>query len=235
MRRKPYAPHEGPIISREEARALGLTRFFTGETCKHGHLSQRTTSNGGCIECNGITNRALYRTESPERRQRRLITTLAWIEVRKEERLAYGREWARANKARKREHQIANRERLNMLAREARARNPELANARAARYARSPKGKLNSRAGSLRRYARSRGAEGTYDAEDIQRIGNRQKWKCYWCGKPSKHDFHVDHIVPLAKGGSNSPNNLAIACPPCNRRKNATDPIEYARRIGRLI
>jgi hypothetical protein len=39
----------------------------------------------------------------------------------------------------------------------------------------------------------------------------------------------IDHVVPLARGGSNDPDNLALACPHCNRRKSesvtATDPV----------
>jgi len=31
----------------------------------------------------------------------------------------------------------------------------------------------------------------------------------------------VDHLVPLAQGGSDTPDNLALACFHCNRRKSA--------------
>jgi len=39
------------IISRAEARAAGAKRYFTGKPCKHGHLSERRTSNGQCVAC----------------------------------------------------------------------------------------------------------------------------------------------------------------------------------------
>src|SRR5262252_2778879 len=107
---KPYADYSGPIVTRAEAKAIGQTRFFTGKPCKHGHLSQRTTCNGACIRCNALTMYALYRIESPERRQKRLVITLAWRAEHREECLAYGREHARANKAKQRARQIANRE-----------------------------------------------------------------------------------------------------------------------------
>jgi hypothetical protein len=46
---KPFLPYEGPLVTREQAKALGLTRFFPGSRCrKAGHLSQRMMSNGGC-------------------------------------------------------------------------------------------------------------------------------------------------------------------------------------------
>jgi len=39
------------IISRKDAKAKGLTRYFTNKICKHGHLSIRLVSNGSCIDC----------------------------------------------------------------------------------------------------------------------------------------------------------------------------------------
>jgi 5-methylcytosine-specific restriction endonuclease McrA len=32
---------------------------------------------------------------------------------------------------------------------------------------------------------------------------------------------HLDHVIPWSKGGSDSPDNLVIACAPCNMRKKA--------------
>jgi hypothetical protein len=39
------------IISRAEAGALGLKRYFTGKTCKHGHICERYVSSSVCVEC----------------------------------------------------------------------------------------------------------------------------------------------------------------------------------------
>jgi 5-methylcytosine-specific restriction endonuclease McrA len=44
--------------------------------------------------------------------------------------------------------------------------------------------------------------------------------------------FTVDHIIPIAKGGTNSFDNLALACSHCNRQKGqqvrAIDPESQA-------
>jgi hypothetical protein len=40
------------IISRKDAKAAGLKRFFTGEPCKFGHVAQRLVSNRFCVTCN---------------------------------------------------------------------------------------------------------------------------------------------------------------------------------------
>ncbi|MCK9371202.1 hypothetical protein M0R04_14920 [Candidatus Dojkabacteria bacterium] len=39
------------VISRSEANQQGLKRYFTGNPCKRGHLSQRDTINGNCVMC----------------------------------------------------------------------------------------------------------------------------------------------------------------------------------------
>ena len=39
------------IISRKEAKAKGLKRYFTGKECEKHHISERQTSNGSCLKC----------------------------------------------------------------------------------------------------------------------------------------------------------------------------------------
>lgn len=39
------------LISRSEAKAAGLTRYFTGRACRQGHLCQRMVSNSDCVDC----------------------------------------------------------------------------------------------------------------------------------------------------------------------------------------
>jgi hypothetical protein len=39
------------IISRDEARAVGLKRYFTGKPCKYGHVAERWVANHECVEC----------------------------------------------------------------------------------------------------------------------------------------------------------------------------------------
>lgn len=45
------------IISRSDAKLLGLNKFFTGLPCKNGHMSERYVQSGSCQQCiNGERN-----------------------------------------------------------------------------------------------------------------------------------------------------------------------------------
>ena len=39
------------VITRKQAREQGLSHYFTGKPCKHGHIRERHTVNGACLEC----------------------------------------------------------------------------------------------------------------------------------------------------------------------------------------
>lgn len=78
------------------------------------------------------------------------------------------------------------------------------------------------------RKARARMAPGTHNAADVTAQLLRQRGRCYWCHKNVGQDYHVDHVVPLCRGGSNGPENLVIACVACNLHKRATHPMDFA-------
>jgi 5-methylcytosine-specific restriction endonuclease McrA len=74
-------------------------------------------------------------------------------------------------------------------------------------------------------------ANGTHTTEDIADQYARQNGKCYWCGTRVGDSYHVDHVIPLSRGGGNGPENLVIACPTCNFSKNARLPHEWSDKL----
>ncbi len=44
-------------ISRKDAKYLNLTRYYTGQPCKRGHIAQRLVSNYVCVECDKERNK----------------------------------------------------------------------------------------------------------------------------------------------------------------------------------
>lgn len=45
------------VVSRKVAVLAGQKHYFTGKPCKHGHVDQRYTNGGCCMECARITAR----------------------------------------------------------------------------------------------------------------------------------------------------------------------------------
>lgn len=78
------------------------------------------------------------------------------------------------------------------------------------------------------RRAREVAAEGKFTVKDIELLHVRQRGRCYWCRMKYGKKFHIDHVWPLKRGGSNGPENLVLSCPTCNLRKNAKTPMEFA-------
>lgn len=72
------------------------------------------------------------------------------------------------------------------------------------------------------------------------KIYSRDHYVCHLCQKktdPSKSVPHpnaptIDHIVPLAKGGTHEPSNVATACFRCNCRKGDRGGLEQLLLIG---
>lgn len=57
---------------------------------------------------------------------------------------------------------------------------------------------------------------------DRQVVYTRDRGTCHLCGKQvAADDFHLDHVVPLVKGGEHSYQNVRVACPTCNAIKGA--------------
>lgn len=92
-----------------------------------------------------------------------------------------------------------------------------------------------ARIGGAKRRARKRAAPGTHSRDDIAAILIRQRRRCAYCRCKLDRTFHVDHIKPLALGGSNDRRNLQMLCAPCNQSKGAKDPVSYAKGLGLLL
>jgi len=56
-------------------------------------------------------------------------------------------------------------------------------------------------------------------------ILRRDNYKCAYCGR-SDLPLTIDHILPKAKGGTDSWENLICACTLCNNKKGDRTPVE---------
>ena len=55
--------------------------------------------------------------------------------------------------------------------------------------------------------------------------------KCAYCGN-NRTRLHVEHIKPKARGGSDRPDNLTMACHPCNEKKGKLYGKELEEKLG---
>jgi hypothetical protein len=48
---------------------------------------------------------------------------------------------------------------------------------------------------------------------------------CHWCKcRLTKETATLEHIIPLARGGLDNPNNMTLACEPCNKGRGSDMP-----------
>lgn len=200
---------------RQVASAAGKTRYWSEKPCPAGHVGWRGTISRACCAC---------ATEKARARDKERANALAarWREANRE-----------AVRAACRRHNEANRQKRREQARAAYAVDPDKGRARTKAW--RQQNPESVRAHAMTRWAIKKGSAGTYTAQDVHEMVAAQKGKCINCLKPFGEKFHVDHIVPLSRGGPNIRSNLQILCPFCNISKHAADPIEWAQRNGRLL
>lgn len=206
------------LIQRADAKAQGLKTYFTGKPCPRGHIAVKQTSSKQCVECRKIIGR-IYTAKDPEKNRAK---TRAWLILNKDRATNTKRAYTAANKALLAEKKAAwgNANRTAIMARQRKwaQENPE----------KDLAPKRNYR-------ARLRRAVGTHTASDVIDILRRQKGKCAYCKVALRGKHHVDHIEPLVRGGANYRANLQALCKSCNMRKNGSDPIEFAQKLGMLL
>lgn len=86
-----------------------------------------------------------------------------------------------------------------------------------------------------KRRARLREVGGALSKGLAERLIKLQRGKCACCRQPLGTDYHLDHIMPLALGGTNTDDNIQLLCKKCNLQKNAKHPIDFMQKRGFLL
>lgn len=68
-----------------------------------------------------------------------------------------------------------------------------------------------------------------------EKLFKLQKGRCACCGLPLCDDYHLDHIMPLALGGSNTDENIQLLRKQCNNQKYAKHPVDFMQERGFLL
>lgn len=68
---------------------------------------------------------------------------------------------------------------------------------------------------------------------NAERFSRRDVWErdgniCLYCEDELTYDsWHMDHFVPISRGGKHSMANCVVSCQPCNNRKANKMPEEF--------
>lgn len=94
------------IITRDEAIQLGLRRYFTGNPCVHGHMSERVVSTRVCAECKYINktarnqtahSKAVNKAHYLKHRERNLVYRRTYYRNNKQRHGVLRKAWVKAN------------------------------------------------------------------------------------------------------------------------------------------
>jgi 5-methylcytosine-specific restriction endonuclease McrA len=178
-----------------------------------------------CYACEAINQR----TRSPEAKKAATDRWKAANPERYREQCKRSREKHKERRKKNWRDWYARNRDITMAAQEARRRaDPEAYNAKVrARYARDP-GPFKAQ--YHRRRALLMGAEATLTKEQWRSILELFGHRCAYC-QEKRQRLTQDHVLPLARGGGHTYENVVPACRPCNSRKQARTPAEAGMKI----
>lgn len=197
------------------------TEYFRQSKSKSGNFHFRRT----CRKCEASSAVDYYYANQAERQKYGRRYHEVNFERDAERKRQRTKEWREANPERAKEGKhnayIKNRDHYKAKADKWRKENYD-------RYMETSRARLAAnpaiwKVAKSKRRALKRLVGGTYSRDDLHMLYNEQEGRCAYCGITLfwsiKGDIHVDHVIPLSRGGSNSPDNLALACQRCNCSK----------------
>ena len=133
--------------------------------------------------------------ETAQQRIKRLESKRVLREKTSVARLAYAREYALKNKDKRKE------------------------------WAQSKNGKLSNANKAHKRRAKMLSSDdGTINISSLNNLKEQQGHKCVYCSCLLDYEtpraVHLDHVIPLTKGGIHSINNVVWSCASCNQHKS---------------
>jgi 5-methylcytosine-specific restriction endonuclease McrA len=172
-----------------------------------------------CKPCAKAYSRAYY-VQHAEQCRRAALETHRKNRARHRD---YNRRWSAAHRERIRAH--ANSAHSSVLRSLRHEKDPQRLRDRARTWQRQHHGYRLLQ--GTARYQRVRAAGPLYTMLDVNTLYIQQKGMCYYCGVSLEVGYHVDHKVPLSRGGTHARINLALACPLCNHRKWTRTETEF--------
>jgi hypothetical protein len=184
------------IISKADAKSLGLTRYFSGKPCRHGHIDERSVANGDCISCARNTSKRMYNNN----RKKYLNKAKDFYIENRGSKLEYARQY-----------RTENRDQISETKRLIHQRNPEKMRSRVREWKRFNRKNnpefmmLESMRAMVRRVLESTGSGKEnrtvelvgYTPDQLRNhIESQFKPGMSW---DNRSEWHIDHIIPMVK------------------------------------
>jgi 5-methylcytosine-specific restriction endonuclease McrA len=151
----------------------------------------------------------------------------------KEKILQYKKNYRKTERSKEYQREYQKSEKYKQNRKKYKEKNKEKLNNLNALWRKTDKGKASVIASSSKRRAIKK--DGKVTSDQVLEIKKKAK-VCYWCGRVLKgKKIHIDHYVPLSKGGEHAIENLVVSCSTCNLLKSSRDPLEFAQSIGKLF
>lgn len=108
--------------------------------------------------------------------------------------------------------------------------NKEKAKLKAKQWKKTPLGQINNRNANHKR--RTITKQGDVTNDQLKEL-LESSINCFYCNNPLVlNEIHVDHYIPLAKGGLHTITNLRVACKKCNIQKSDQMPEEFTKMLN---
>jgi 5-methylcytosine-specific restriction endonuclease McrA len=242
------------IMSRREAKALGLKSYFDGKPCPKGHIAVKRVDSYGCTECHkSIAKKWEAKGNSDPRRltakeagkitylgapcpqghdgTRNTITgRCAFCTRGRVERWRQKHpEYDATGKTRERRRKNPEKHRKNVM--RWAQKNPETTKAMRIRWKKENPEAARRLAvvGAEKRRARKYGNGGSFTRQEIEQLFIKQNGTCAECESTDR--LEIDHIMPLCLGGRNDISNLQLLCFFCNRSKGGKHPDDWRKQL----
>jgi hypothetical protein len=176
-------------ITRAEAKARGLKRYFTGEPCKHGHIAERYVHNDSCVLCRRERERR-WETRHPERKREK------W------------RRWATANREKLRETRLqcyAANPKIRERRRQYVAAHPEIYRAASRRWATRNREKVRERYERRKQNGSEDAAARHYYHRNLEKMQRKKRHDYY------KRAGALKAVRELGLSLKRTPKNLTLA------------------------
>jgi 5-methylcytosine-specific restriction endonuclease McrA len=111
--------------------------------------------------------------------------------------------------------------------------NKSAINEKARAYKQKPE--YRARAHTYRERRESGLATGQLSKGIVTKLLRLQKGLCPCCKNTLGDAYHLDHIMPLSRGGANVDENVQLLRQECNLNKHAKHPVDFMQERGHLL